>query len=506
MRRHAVIGCLALLSMLLLSVSPSTAADLKIICVWANGSSGTGTLVVGTDGTTFLLDCGGGATWASYCKAAMDANGISQIQYVIAGHYDTDHVGGLDDLVNLTGGTASTGYSPNVVTVAFYDRGVTTRQDGTAIPAEYLNFVTASGRRSTIAYNYTKALGSASLKVLGRGVANSTNQTKLRTGTTITVADENAMSIPVLITYGGFDMYIGIDADGVEEKAIDDDIVTTLGRNVDVMQVDHHGADTNAINSAEFIGKLDPEVAIISCWNNAFGHPRRTTVTNLQSYVEPLAQRIIRLSPGDPDDPNWAPESMSYCATTNGHVTITSNGSTYTVSGNGLTQAGLTNHATDNGGSPTPTPTPVPSSGIKVNQVCPFSSPGEYVELYNTGTTAVNLAGYVLDVYAGDVTFTSSHVIPAKGFFLVSDTNPVSGVTPYLVAAIDLTYNVANSFAQLKNASGTVVDKVGWATATIYEGTKLGTLASGKAWKRKTDGVDTDNNLNDFSAITPAPR
>lgn len=505
MRRHAVIGCIALLSVLFLSVSPSSSADLKIICVWANASSGTGTLIKGTDGSACLFDIGGGDTWASYCKAAMDANSITTVKYVIAGHYDSDHVGGLDNLVNRTGGTASTGYSPNVGTVKFYDRGGTTRQDGTAIPSDYLTFVNLSGRRGTITKTTDLALGSATLKILSVGAANTTSTLYVRGKSNVTVSSENDLSITALLTYGGFDMYFGSDAEGTNEKAVDDIIKTTLGRNVDVLHVDHHGSDTYGITSTEFLGIIDPEVAILSVWNNAFGHPRRTTVTNLQSYVEPLAQRIIRLSPGDTDDANFAPENMSYCKTTNGHVTITTNGSTYTVSGSGLTQAGLTNHAVDNT-TASPTPTPVPSSGIKVNQVCPFSSVGEYVELYNPGTSAVTLTGYVLDVYSGDYTFTSSDVIPAKGFYVVSDVSPVAGVTPDRVAAINITDNGASSYVQLKNASGTVLDKVGWKTSTVYEGTKLGTLASGKAWKRKTDGADTNVNLTDFSAITPAPR
>jgi hypothetical protein len=462
----------------------------------------------------------------------MDANSITDINYAVAGHYDSDHVGGLDNLVLLTGGNPDTGYSPHVGTVAFYDRGGSQRQDGTAITPAYYDLVVASGRRATAKVDGTTDinLGSgALLRFLSVGAADTTDTLYVRGRPNQTISSENDLSITALITYGGFDFYVGSDAEGINEKAVDD-VVMGLGRHVDVLHVDHHGSDTYGISSPEFLGNMGPEVALISVWSNSFGHPRATTVTNIQAVVEHLPQRIIRLSPGDTGNPDWAPENMSYCHTTNGHLTITANGSTYTVSGNGITEPGLTNHSTDDAGGPTPTPTatatgptptptrtptpsPTPTAGsssVVVNQVGPFSvaggGVGEYVELYNNGTSAVNLNGWKLDVYSGDYTFTASDVIPGRGFYLIADTNPAGGVTPDVFTDIGVTDNGASSYAQLLNASAQVVDKVGWATSTIYEGTRLGTLTSGKAWKRTTDGADTDNNSADFSDVACNPR
>ena len=140
-----------------------------------------------------------------------------------------------------------------------------------------------------------------------------------------------------------------------------------------------------------------------------------------------------------------------------------------------------------------------------INQVCPFSSQGEYVELYNNGGTAVNLDGWTLNVYTNDYTFGVSDVIQAQGYFLIADSDPVAGVTPDALCGINITDNGASSYVQLLDASGTTMDTVGWASASLYEGTILGTLGSGKAWARTTDGVDTDDNLNDFTQIVPYP-
>jgi hypothetical protein len=199
-------------------------------------------------------------------------------------------------------------------------------------------------------------LGSgAYLRFLSVGATNTTNSIAIRGRPAVTTGvTENSKSITCLISFpssygaAGFDLYLGGDAEGVTELAVDD-AVKTLGRKVDVLLVDHHGADTYNISSPEFLSNMDPEVAIISVWNNSFGHPRKTTVQKLQAVVEPLAQRIIRLSKGDTANPLCAPENMSYCCTTNGNLKITTKGTTYTVTGPGITQAGLVNHAVDEG-------------------------------------------------------------------------------------------------------------------------------------------------------------
>ena len=141
-----------------------------------------------------------------------------------------------------------------------------------------------------------------------------------------------------------------------------------------------------------------------------------------------------------------------------------------------------------------------------INQVCPFSSPGEFVELFNSGSFPVSLDGWKLDVYSGDYTFSSYDIIPPRGYYLISDTDPVSGVTPDLTASINITDNGANSFARLVDSSSRIVDTVGWKITQYFEGTRLGTLGTGMAWKRPADGVDTDDNTVDFSEVSPDPK
>ena len=352
-RRARLLPLFALtLSALLLLPSITRAQyDLNIWEVWGNGA-GTGTLIRGPNGTVVLFDEGGGNPFATQLKSLLDQEGITYIDYAIAGHYDSDHVGGLDDLVSLM---------PNGVNDfgTFFDRGGTKRHDGNLISSEYYDEVNPSGKRATVKVDPPEQrtdidLGnSATLRFLSVGAADTTNIIYVRGRPNVTTGiNENNKSITALLTYNGFDMYLGSDAEGTNEKAVDDVIVYDLIRDVDVTLVDHHGSDTYGISSAEFFQMIDPEVAFISCWNNGHGHPRRTTVENIQAVVDtgPGRQTIVRLHPGDISDPLCAPEDMDGCHTTNGHIKVSTNGTFYTVTGNGITDPELTDHLVDQGG------------------------------------------------------------------------------------------------------------------------------------------------------------
>lgn len=281
-------------------------------------------------------------------------------------------------LNDLLGGDWSTGSSPHVS--KFYDRGGYIRDDLTDIPSNYYTLVTQSGKRETVVLDGSSDidLGSgAEIRFLSVGAPNDTEELYIRGSYSVTDdISENNKSISALVSvawaggvYGNyFDMYLGSDLEGTGEKAVADVIINDLEAEVDLLLVDHHGSDTNFITSTEFVDKMLPEVAVISVWNNTHGHPRATTIENLQDYVEQDDERIIRLSAGDPDDPSWAPETMAYCHTTNRHLYIWTNGAHYIVDtvnrngGNDITDPDLHYHEVDEGTQfpPTPLPTATP--------------------------------------------------------------------------------------------------------------------------------------------------
>jgi len=186
----------------ILSLTIANANTLEIWCTWAGGSSGTGTLIVGPNGTVVLFDEGGGANWATYCKALLDDIGVTYIDYAIAGHYDSDHVGGLNDLNDMMGGNSSTGYAPNFG--VFMDRGGDIRDDGSAIPSDYYDFVTQSGKRQTVILNGSSDIdlgNGAIMRFMSVGAINTINELYIRDRASVTTSiSENNKSISALLT------------------------------------------------------------------------------------------------------------------------------------------------------------------------------------------------------------------------------------------------------------------------------------------------------------------
>jgi beta-lactamase superfamily II metal-dependent hydrolase len=111
---------------------------------------------------------------------------------------------------------------------------------------------------------------------------------------------------------------------------------------------------------------------------------------------------------------------------------------------------------------------------------------GEWFELYNPGSAAINIQGYQI-ASANDAGFTvaSSVSVPAGGYVVLariaaSGTN--GGVT--VAYAYGTAINLANTtdWLSLRDASGSTIDSVAWSTTT-----------AGKSWSLKNPGVAHSN-------------
>jgi len=153
----------------------------------------------------------------------------------------------------------------------------------------------------------------------------------------------------------------------------------------------------------------------------------------------------------------------------------------------------------------------------------------DYVELFNVGSTAINLAGYTIEYgsAAGNwgssatniFTFPAGATIQPCSYILVASGTPSAGggalgVTP------DYTMTIAASATSGKIAvfsavntnlacgselAGTLVDKVAYGTANCAEGTAVAALSTTTGAVRNLGGLtDTDANSADFT-ITTAP-
>ncbi len=159
----------------------------------------------------------------------------------------------------------------------------------------------------------------------------------------------------------------------------------------------------------------------------------------------------------------------------------------------------------------------------------------DYVEIYNSGNTPVNIGGWVLEYgsaagnwgsSAGNIfTFPVNTIIqPCQYLLLEAGANGTGGaalpVTPDFQTALTgfsmsatagkvALFNVANAnVACGAEAGGSIVDKVAYGTGNCPEVTAVGTLSNTQGAIRNLAGAtDTDNNVNDFTIVAnPVPR
>lgn len=153
----------------------------------------------------------------------------------------------------------------------------------------------------------------------------------------------------------------------------------------------------------------------------------------------------------------------------------------------------------------------------------------DFIELYNTTTSDINLDGYRLVKRTAAATsdtsvkaFDSSDIIQAHGFYLWASSD--AGYADQIGGDVSTAENIAddNSIA-LRNGeldAGVIIDAVGWGTLTgapLTEGSPLANIPDGQSLERKAlsnsdatsmgsggvdeikgNGFDAGNNATDF--------
>ncbi|HZI02403.1 MAG TPA: lamin tail domain-containing protein, partial [Archangium sp.] len=154
----------------------------------------------------------------------------------------------------------------------------------------------------------------------------------------------------------------------------------------------------------------------------------------------------------------------------------------------------------------------------------------EFIELHNPTDSAIPLTGWKIEyksttsaAFGALAGLSLSGSIPARGYYLIAQkTNFTGTVTP------DATYTTLTSHngasLRLVDASGAVVDRLAWGTATTtgiepevspaplidnasagsslerkaYSTSTAATMAAGGAHATRGNGTDSNNNANDF--------
>lgn len=141
------------------------------------------------------------------------------------------------------------------------------------------------------------------------------------------------------------------------------------------------------------------------------------------------------------------------------------------------------------------------------------SSDDEFIELYNTGDSAVDISTWSIQYKGGTGTsyykknFVNGNKIPAKGYFLIAHggSGNYSGATPYdmswsqsLSSAGGIIFLVDDQVLLNSSVKTSIVDKVAYGLAGEYEILPARSPADGKSIERK-NFQDTDNYNEDFN-------
>lgn len=206
-------------------------------------------VLVQADGEYLLYD-GGGRGASSYVVAYLQQHGVSELEWLVASHYDEDHISGLVGVLHTT--PVKQALMPDYTT-------------DTQI---YQSLQNVLGEKSVPvicpAQGDTVSLGSAEIQIVGPK--------------NYDYDSDNSNSLCLRISYGNFRCLLTGDA---EQDAERDMVASGQDLTCDVYVLGHHGSSSST--SEELLEAASPRYAFLSVGaGNAYGHPTEQTITALQ--------------------------------------------------------------------------------------------------------------------------------------------------------------------------------------------------------------------------------
>ncbi|MEL7665454.1 MAG: lamin tail domain-containing protein [Methanosarcina mazei] len=195
----------------------------------------------------------------------------------------------------------------------------------------------------------------------------------LNPGSTYYSDDLNQNSVVLKVTDGKISFLLMGDA-GIETE--NDIIKEGYGVDADVLKVGHHCSRTTS--GETFISVVSPEVSVIEVGaGNDYGHPHAEVLDRLQKV------------------------SKVYRTDLDGTITVTTDGSTYTVmtekSGTTSSGNGSYSSAASKTGTPEPNEDITSNSTESTVYVSDLNLEDEWIKISNTGSSPVSLSGWKIE-------------------------------------------------------------------------------------------------------------
>lgn len=201
-------------------------------------------------GEEVLVYDGGDRDTSSFVVSYIEDLGITEIDYMISSHYDSDHLAGLIGCLN-----------------AFEVKNVigSNYEHNSKLYTSFMDAVKDEGVKMQYPEVGTKyAFGDAEITILAPAEIGN---------------DSNANSVVIKLSYGESDFIFTGDADYGSEREM---VASGIKLDCEVLSLAHHGSSSG--NSSLFLEKTTPEVAVISCGKgNSYGHPHVEVVEILEA-------------------------------------------------------------------------------------------------------------------------------------------------------------------------------------------------------------------------------
>lgn len=212
-------------------------------------------ILIEADHSAMLIDAGD-TNKRSVITDYLDSQNITKLDYVIATHPHSDHIGGLDAV--LKNYEVKKIILPDVVhTTKTYENVLDT--------IEKRNLSVTKAQVGSLYY-----LGSASFTILA---PNSDHY-----------EDVNNYSIVIRLCYGDSVFLFTGDAEALSEKEMLD---SGMDLSADVIKLGHHGSAYSS--SEKFLEAVDPSYAVVSvASDNDYGHPHSRTLRTIDSMNSKL--------------------------------------------------------------------------------------------------------------------------------------------------------------------------------------------------------------------------
>lgn len=227
--------------------------------------------LVRCDGKAMLIDAGERKTDGQKVLGYLAEQGVAKLDYVIATHFDADHIGGMTEVIN--------GIGIDTFILAFMeDKYTPTTKVYTnmieALVNKNIPVCDVTDKQSEIHVGGSFALGQATCHILAPVEMSKT---------------KNEMSVVCRVDFGTKRFLFMGDAEGGSEQAMLD---AHTDVKADVIKIGHHGSESSS--HEWFMDKVQPAYATIPCGEgNKYGHPHAETLDLLKDRQIPYYRADI---------------------------------------------------------------------------------------------------------------------------------------------------------------------------------------------------------------------